>query len=573
MMRVGRKLSVGTKVTLVAMIQILGVAGILVLTRTWSLAETAIVAMVLVAIGTGLIRWCVSLWITRPMMAASRVVQRVLDGELDARPGRDGGGEIGNLASAIHGLIDALAARTDELGDTKNREAAVRDEVARVESALVEERQRREAQEVEHRHDSDQRQREHEEEVVRLKAEYDAGVAEKTAYVTERVNKLLKIICSATEGDLTHRPIAEGTEPLDELAAAFSVMFDRLSNMVAEVVESAGQFNEGSQVVAQSAEVLSGGAQQQSAGVQEMSASIERLSQSIQAVRENAAEADQLALQSNQLAEAGGKTVEDSVEAMNLIRTSSEQVGEIIQVISEIASQTNLLALNAAIEAARAGEHGQGFAVVADEVRKLAERSNTAAGEIVTLIKESGERVEEGARLSEETGRSLKAIVEGVDATAHKITEIASATDEQARFADQVSSAIGSISDVTEQAAAGSQQLAASSEELGSQSASLQEAVSHFKVAKKVSSEQDTRLNCWEVKNCGREGGGQKAAELGVCPAYSDHGHSCAALDGTLCGGKVQGTFAEKLRNCIGCDFYNSEHYEGRLHTISIGSQ
>ena len=85
-----------------------------------------------------------------------------------------------------------------------------------------------------------------------------------------------------------------------------------------------------------------------------------------------------------------------------------------IQVISEIASQTNLLALNAAIEAARAGEHGMGFAVVADEVRKLAERSNQAAGEITSLIKESSNRVQEGAQLSDETGESLKEIVQGV---------------------------------------------------------------------------------------------------------------------------------------------------------------
>ena len=107
-----------------------------------------------------------------------------------------------------------------------------------------------------------------------------------------------------------------------------------------------------------------------------------------------------------------------SIEAMELIRNSSTQIAEIIQVIAEIASQTNLLALNAAIEAARAGEHGMGFAVVADEVRKLAERSNQAAGKITSLIKESTQQVEKGAKLSDETGDALKKIVEGVEATA-----------------------------------------------------------------------------------------------------------------------------------------------------------
>ncbi len=101
----------------------------------------------------------------------------------------------------------------------------------------------------------------------------------------------------------------------------------------------------------------------------------------------------------------------------------------------------------------------------------------------------------------------------------------------------------------------------------------LQQCVSHFKLANQTAPEQDRRLNCWEIKKCGREGGGVKAGELGVCPAYPNHGHSCAALDGTLCGGKVQGTFAEKLRNCINCNFYQSEHYEGRQNLVSISTE
>ena len=72
------------------------------------------------------------------------------------------------------------------------------------------------------------------------------------------------------------------------------------------------------------------------------------------------------------------------------------------------------------------------------------------------------------------------------------------------------------------------------------------------------------KLNCWEFKKCGREAGGAKAKELGVCPAYPNHGHSCAALAGTLCGGKVQGSFAQKLTSCMKCGFYNSPNYESK---------
>ena len=69
-------------------------------------------------------------------------------------------------------------------------------------------------------------------------------------------------------------------------------------------------------------------------------------------------------------------------------------------------------------------------------------------------------------------------------------------------------------------------------------------------------------MNCWEFKKCGREAGGAKVAELGVCPAYPDNGTRCARVAGTFCGGKVQGTFAQKLSNCLQCEFYKCPDYK-----------
>jgi methyl-accepting chemotaxis protein len=304
--------------------------------------------------------------------------------------------------------------------------------------------------------------------------------------MTWKVERLIEAVDAASRGDLTHEVECDGQEAIDRLAGGVKAMIDELSAVIGQVTTAVAEFQQASDAIANSAQVFAGAVQSQSANTEQVRNTTEEMSQSVDGVLASVRRADQTAKETSQLADQGGMAVNKSIEAMQRIRTSSDQIGEIIQVISEIASQTNLLALNAAIEAARAGEHGLGFAVVADEVRKLAERSNQAAREIATLIKESTGRVKEGAALSEEAGKSLSQILEGVKVTAAEIADIATVSTHQAESTKEVAKAAVQIAKVTEETASSSEEMAASSEELHAQAGYLQKLVGRFKTKQTV---------------------------------------------------------------------------------------
>jgi aerotaxis receptor len=261
---------------------------------------------------------------------------------------------------------------------------------------------------------------------------------------------------------------------ISQLGLMFRWLVDDVSQQVLTVQTAASE-------IAQGNDDLSARTEQAAASVQQTASSMEEMTATVKGNADTAKRASELSGSSSLAATRGGEAVSQVVSTMNDITASSKRIGDIIGVIDGIAFQTNILALNAAVEAARAGEQGRGFAVVAGEVRSLAQRSAEAAKEIKNLIGASAEKVEVGARLVDDAGRSMEDIISQVKRVSDLISEISVSTHEQSRGIAQVGQAMGHLDQITQQNAALVEQSAAASAPLRHQAERLAEAVGVFR--------------------------------------------------------------------------------------------
>ena len=341
------------------------------------------------------------------------------------------------------------------------------------------------------------------------------GFNETLNAITNPFNETIKILKSLATGDMTSRMVSDCRGDYNIIKENINIVAGELSDALRKVNEVIQAAASAANQISSSAEEMAAGAQEQSAQANEVASAVEEMTKTIFETSKNTSEAASASKQAGDFAKEGGKAVEETIEGMNRISSvvtksaetvltlgkSSDQIGEIIQVIDDIADQTNLLALNAAIEAARAGEQGRGFAVVADEVRKLAERTTKATKEIATMIlqiqsdtaeavksiKLGEQEVENGKHLAVKAGQSIRDIVNGATKVTDTITQVATASEEQSATAEQIGKNIDSINHVTQETAQGIQQIAQASEDLSRLTVTLQELIAKFKLDDRTS--------------------------------------------------------------------------------------
>lgn len=344
-----------------------------------------------------------------------------------------------------------------------------------------------------------------------------AEEAEQSRLVSEMVNRqnqdailrLMNELGDLADGDLT--VTATVSEDITgAIADSINYTVEELRVLVGRINDAAGRVTQATEIAQQTSAELLAAAERQSVEIQDAGRSVLAMASSMSEVSGSANLSAQVARQSLAAAGKGTVAVQDSIKGMNEIREqiqetskrikrlgeSSQEIGEIVELISDITEQTNVLALNAAIQAASAGDAGRGFTVVAEEVQRLAERSGEATKQIAAIVKtiqtdtqgavsameESTRGVVEGAKLSDAAGQALAEIGDVSQNLAQLIESISDATRTQADSATSVAGKMQDILRVTEQTTAGTQKTAIAVGELAGLATELKGSVAGFKV-------------------------------------------------------------------------------------------
>ncbi|TBW03999.1 HAMP domain-containing protein [Azotobacter chroococcum] len=304
-------------------------------------------------------------------------------------------------------------------------------------------------------------------------------------YITRSITGPLQRALAATrrvaEGDLTQDLAGHAHDETGQLLNAMDETNRKLSELVGSLHGGSESVYRRAREVFHGSQELAARTEEQASALQQTAASMEQISATARQTSEATEQANRLAATAARTAQSGGQDVERSILLMRELADSSQKINDIIGVIDSIAFQTNLLALNASVEAARAGEQGRGFAVVAAEVRNLASRSATSAQEIRGLIEGIGEKIGEGARQAEYSGRSIRDAVDAIHQLASLMEEISAATREQRSGFGQINGAIGQLDGTTQQNAALVEQSRAAAAALEEQAALMQQRVAVFR--------------------------------------------------------------------------------------------
>jgi methyl-accepting chemotaxis protein len=344
-----------------------------------------------------------------------------------------------------------------------------------------------------------------------------AGVAVLCVLMFIMIRTILKPLVNLVDtahkvaaGDLTVNLEHKGNDEIAKVTDAIKGMVDKLKGVIGEIKQASSSVASGSDQLSSTSEEITRTMGDQSTRSSQIATATEEMSQTVIDIAKNASniahQSSETAIIAKKGAEVVDKSVIESRTIVETVRTSagvmqtlgekSKQIGEIVDVINDIADQTNLLALNAAIEAARAGEQGRGFAVVADEVRKLAERTAQATAEISRMIgaiqgevssaveamNRTNEKVNVGLEYSVEAGEQLKAIVQSVTSLQSLVQQIATATEEMSTTSEAISGDIQAVAGGAREISGESDQIAKSSAELARLAGQLKTTVNQFRV-------------------------------------------------------------------------------------------